>query len=140
MSLDDFKKEFRVHIDYEDVSRNPLSKDYDKAALKRYVRTKNLKLTKELQRKLTKAGIDHATSPSFRQWADKNIGPNQGRQTARTGDGVVRERAKAACKKLQGWQAGRLGDILVQQRAEGDRIKLQGRQAHVCRSLETKWR
>ena len=73
LSLDDFKKEFRVHIDYEDVSRNPLSKDYDKAALKRYVRTKNLKLTKELQRKLTKAGIDHATSPSFRQWADKNI-------------------------------------------------------------------
>mgnify|MGYP001201959652 FL=1 len=73
LSLEDFNKEFKVHIDYEDVSRNPLSKDYDKAALKRFINGKNLKLTKELKRRLTKAGIDHKTSPSFRQWADKNI-------------------------------------------------------------------
>jgi hypothetical protein len=73
LSLEDFKKEFKVKIDYEDVARNPLSKEYDKGALKKYVNQKNLKLTSELQRLLTKAGIDHKTSPSFRQWATKNI-------------------------------------------------------------------
>ena len=73
LSLEDFNKEFKVHIDYEDVTRNPLSKDYDKGALKRFIRNKNLKLTAELKRKLRKAGIDHKTSPSFREWASKNI-------------------------------------------------------------------
>ena len=76
LSLEDFKKQFKVKIDYEDVARNPLSKEYDKGALKKYINQKNLKLTKELQRMLTKAGIDHKTSPSFRQWATKNIPAN----------------------------------------------------------------
>ena len=76
MGLEEFKRNFRIKVDYLPISLQNQAETHDKRKLKELARDHHYTISQNLIDAIKREGIDFKGSPTYREWATGNLPAN----------------------------------------------------------------